>query len=58
MAEPGLDPVPVREPIAARDSLLLMAVWVRWLDALRTQQQRQEARLADVEARVAALEGP
>ena len=37
MAEPVLDPVPAREPIAFRDSLVLSPVWVRWLDLLRRQ---------------------
>lgn len=39
MAEPVLDPVPMREPIAFRETLLIPPVWVRWLEALRRAQQ-------------------
>lgn len=34
-----LDPVPLREPIAFRETLLIPPVWVRWLDQLRRAQQ-------------------
>ena len=34
-----LEPVPVREPIAFRETLLIPPVWVRWLEALRRAQQ-------------------
>lgn len=32
-----LDPVPMREPIAFRETLLIPPVWVRWLELLRRQ---------------------
>lgn len=35
MAEPALDPVPARERVLERTSLLLTPVWVRWLDLMR-----------------------
>lgn len=34
-----LDPVPMREPIAFRETLLIPPVWVRWLEQLRRAQQ-------------------
>ena len=57
MAVP-LDPVPVREPLADRATLVLPAVWIRWFETLRTQQQQMQAEIADLQARVSALENP
>lgn len=57
MAAP-LEPTPRREPVLSRDTLLLTATWVRWLDHLRTTQLEQQAQIADLQARVAALETP
>lgn len=54
MAEP-VAPSPTREAVVFRDTLLLTAVWIRWLETFQTDTQR---RLADLEARVAALEAP
>lgn len=69
MAEPPaprpIDPVPLREPIADRVTLILPPVWGRWLEQVRRVQLDHEARLRALEAglvavmdRVAALEGP
>lgn len=54
MAE-RIEPPPVREPVLARDTLLLTATWVRWLTLFAADTQ---ARLAALEARVTALETP
>lgn len=54
-----LDPVPVREAVVTREVLVLTAVWIRWLEQLRTHEQQMQAQIQDLQARVAALEaGP
>jgi hypothetical protein len=55
VAESLVDPVPAREPVVFRDTLLLTAVWIRWLATFQTETQH---RLEALEARVAALEAP
>jgi hypothetical protein len=37
MAESLVDPVPAREPVVFRDTLVPSPVWIRWFDALRLQ---------------------
>lgn len=53
-----VDPVPLREPIVERATLTLPPVWARWLEQVRTTQAQMEAQILDLQARVAALEGP
>jgi len=58
MAEPTptpvlVGPVPTREAVVLRDTLLLTAVWIRWLGMFQTDTQQ---RLTALEARVQALE--
>ena len=58
MAEPTPTPVlggrvPTREAVVFRDTLLLTAVWIRWLGKFHTDTQQ---RLTALEARVQALE--
>jgi hypothetical protein len=58
MAEPVpvlVGPAPTREAVIGRDTLLLTAVWIRWLTTFQADTQQ---RLASLEARVTALETP
>jgi hypothetical protein len=55
VSEPLIEPVPAREPVIYRDTLVLTAVWIRWLEMFQTDTQQ---RLAALEARVTALETP
>jgi len=53
-----LSPPPIREALVERPTLTMTALWTRWLDVLFRRQGSVETRLADLEARVTALEGP
>jgi Collagen triple helix repeat (20 copies) len=37
VAESLVDPVPAREPVVFRDTLVPSPIWIRWFDALRLQ---------------------
>lgn len=53
-----LTPPPYREPLVERQPLTITALWLRWVEALFRRQGSVETRLADLEARVTALEPP